>query len=239
MRNEKIITKLLRNLADLLGEEAARNPAFRERLDDILSSLSPVSPNTAKIRGMPAVPDQHLPDIYAERSNRSEGDFRIWLNDQPVPVLRSLIRSLDIDPTRRTSKWTESEKLSEFIADSLRARMSKGSSFLTRRETFMTKEHMQDCPLCQRPARYILVDYDNRKYFRCEQCTEFQISRMAEKRLVDAPQEWRDDYARKAREAHGDSVLVIRVPSMNPSLTTGNAQIAIEGEYVLRSDLPT
>jgi hypothetical protein len=238
MRNEKVLTKLLRSLADLLGEEADRNPAFREQLDGILSGLSPASAKPAKTRGTRAAPDQQLPDIHAERSKRGEVDFRVWLGDQPVPVLRALIRNLDIDPKRRTSRWTEGKKLSEFIADSLRARMSKGSSFLKHRETTVVNEHRQDCPLCQRPAHFIFVDYENRKYFRCDRCTEFQISRMAENRLADAPQEWRDDYARKAREAHADSVLVIRVPSMNPSLTARDTQIAVEGEYVPRSDLP-
>jgi hypothetical protein len=123
------LIKLLRSLVDLLGEEAARNPAFADRLDTVLQGLSADRSKTA-----PAQPQrtEQLPDIHSELVARGETDFRLWLRDLPVFTLRAIIRAQDFDSTRRTSKWKETEKLADFIVDSLRARMSKGASFIGR-----------------------------------------------------------------------------------------------------------
>ena len=129
MRNEKALIKLLRGLVDLLADEAARNPDFAARLDDVLTGLTKESAKPAK---QPATPPAELPDIHAEWNQRSETDFRLWLRDQPMSVLRALVRTHDFDPTRRTTKWKEAEKLADFIADGLKARLARGSSFLGR-----------------------------------------------------------------------------------------------------------
>lgn len=77
-------------------------------------------------------PPAELPDVHAECNPRSESDFQLWLRDQPIPVLRALVRIRDFDPTRRTAKGKEAEKLADFIADGLKARLARGSSFLGR-----------------------------------------------------------------------------------------------------------
>ncbi len=71
-----------------------------------------------------------LPDIHTELSARGDGEFRLWLRDQPTSILRSLIRKHDLDATRRTVKWREPEKLAEFIADGMSARSTRGSAFI-------------------------------------------------------------------------------------------------------------
>lgn len=130
MRKEKALIGLLRSLVDLLTEESARNPEFSSKLDALLSEL-PEKKTTAK-RTAKTTPPEHLPDIHAEWTARGETDFRLWLRDQPVPVLRALVRAEDLDTTRRTVKWKEAEKLANFITDSLRARQSRGSAFIGR-----------------------------------------------------------------------------------------------------------
>jgi hypothetical protein len=130
MRNEKALISLLRGLVDLLHEESARNPEFSSKLDILLSEL-PWKKSTAKTTAK-TTPLENMPDIHAERITRGEIDFRLWLRDQPVPLLRAVIRAEDLDATRRTVKWKEAEKLAEFIADSLRARQSRGSAFIGR-----------------------------------------------------------------------------------------------------------
>ena len=132
MRNEKALIKLLRGLVDLLADEAGRNPDFAARLDDVLTGLPAGSAKPPKQR---ATPPAESPDIHAEWNQRSETDFRLWLRDQSMPVLRALIRTHDFDPTRRTTKWKEAEKLADFIADGLKARLARGSSFLGRGTT--------------------------------------------------------------------------------------------------------
>lgn len=129
MRNEKALIKLLRGLVDLLAEEAARNSNFAARLDDVLTGLQKESATPSKQRT--TLPTE-LPDIHVEWNQRNETDFRLWLRDQPMPVLRALVRTHDLDPTRRTTKWKEAEKIANFIAEGLKARLARGSSFLGR-----------------------------------------------------------------------------------------------------------
>lgn len=93
----------------------------------------------------------------------------------------------------------------------------------------------QECPLCQKPAKFQLVDYKDTKHFRCDHCTEFLISIAAENRLAHSVPEWRIQFSERARHAPQDAVLVIhRAPSpqdrsiANPMFTY---------KYVLRTDL--
>ena len=130
MRKEKALIALLRRTARLLAEESKRNPEFAARLESLLSEPRERTAPTRR----PATdrPTEPLPDVHSEWSMRGETDFRLWLRDQPLPVLRGVIRSEDFDPARRTAKWKEAEKLAAFIADSLRARLSRGSAFISR-----------------------------------------------------------------------------------------------------------
>lgn len=130
MRKEKTLIDLLRNLVHLLTEESARNPEFSSKLDILLSKL-PEKKSTVK-KTTRAIPPEHLPDIHSEWNAREETDFRLWLREQPVPVLRAIVSAEDLDATRRSAKWKEAEKLANFIADSLRARQSSGSAFIGR-----------------------------------------------------------------------------------------------------------
>ncbi len=129
MRKEKVLIGLLQDLVDLLAEESARNPEFAARIDRLFSDLpkrkKPPRKSTAKNQ-----PLEPLPDIHGEWNARGETDFRLWLREQPIPVLRAIIRTQDMDATRRTVKWKEAEKLAEFIADGLRTRLSRGSAFV-------------------------------------------------------------------------------------------------------------
>ncbi|MBI1762163.1 MAG: hypothetical protein HYR56_12090 [Acidobacteria bacterium] len=130
MRKEKALIDLLRGLVDLLAEESARNLEFSSKLEALLSELPE---KKAKPKKTPTVRlPKNLPDIHAEWNSRDETDFRLWLRDQSIPVLRAIIRAEDMDATRRTAKWKEAEKLADFIADGLRARQSRGSAFIGR-----------------------------------------------------------------------------------------------------------
>lgn len=132
MRKEKTLIDLLRGLVNLLSEESASNPEFATKVENLLADLpekkqSPRS-RTQKDDPLPG----SLPDIHAELNARGETEFRLWLREQPIPVLRAIIRTQDLDSTRRTTKWKEAQKLAEFITDSLRARLSRGSAFIGR-----------------------------------------------------------------------------------------------------------
>lgn len=131
MRNEKALIALLRGLVDLLAEESAQNPEFASKIERLLSGL----PEKKTIKKVPVVKKptrEPLPDVHAEWNARGETSFRLWMREQPIPVLRAVIRAQDLDPTRRTTKWKDAEKLAEFIADNVRLRVSRGSAFIGR-----------------------------------------------------------------------------------------------------------
>ncbi len=130
MRKEKALIGLLRGLVELLAEESSRNPEFASKLNSLLSEMPERKAALKRSTTTPA--PEHLPDIHAEWNARGETDFRLWLRDLSIPVLRAVIRSEDLDATRRTTKWKEAKKLAEFIADNLRARQSRGSAFIGR-----------------------------------------------------------------------------------------------------------
>ncbi|WP_322514200.1 hypothetical protein SR870_14240 [Rhodopseudomonas palustris] len=121
---------LLRGLVDLIAEEAEKNAAFSDRLNGLLETIpvreEAIKPKKARDNSA------KIPDIYAENAVRSADDFLLWLRELPLDTLRSVIRLNDFDPTRRTTKWKDPEKLATFIADNLRARSARGSAFMTR-----------------------------------------------------------------------------------------------------------
>jgi hypothetical protein len=128
MRKETALANLLRGLVDLISDEAARNPEFAASIENLLLPL-PERSVRAKKAHAPKQP-LTLPDIHRERDARGSTEFRLWLRDQPIPVLRGLIRQHDLDAAHRTGKWKEAEKLSGYIADQLDIRAERGSSFL-------------------------------------------------------------------------------------------------------------
>lgn len=132
MRKEKQLIEMLRRLVSLLAEESARNPEFAIEVETLLSAL----PERRLTRVPPQKREKPVAlDVHAEWSSRGEAEFRLWIKDQSIPALRAVISSEDIDPTRRTAKWKDAEKLAEFIADGLSARSSRGSAFMSRSAT--------------------------------------------------------------------------------------------------------
>lgn len=119
---------LLRSLVNLLSEEAERNPEFASRLDSLLSPLPRTKTHPKK--SISKKEPEQVPDIYVEWNKRGETEFRLWLRDQSIGVLRAILRLHDLDASRRTTKWRDPEKLSAYIADHLQSRLARGSSFL-------------------------------------------------------------------------------------------------------------
>jgi hypothetical protein len=128
MREEKIVARLFRKVADLVADEANRNADFAKRLEDILSEL-PIA-GAKKQKEKPDDPPAELPDIFEEAKTRGDSEFLLWLQDQPMPVLRRLIKVHDFDAAGRAARWKDPEKLAALVAEELRARMSRGSAFL-------------------------------------------------------------------------------------------------------------
>ena len=129
MRKEKALISLLRGLVELLAKESAHNPEFGSKIEELLSNLPERKTDPKRISEKKPLREE-LPDIYTEWDIRGETDFRLWLREQQIPVLRAIIRAQDFDTTRRSTKWKETAKLADFIADCLRTRLSRGSAFI-------------------------------------------------------------------------------------------------------------
>lgn len=130
MRKEKALTTLLADLVAVLADEADHNPAFAARLDQLLAELPE---RKSARRKAPKLQAASPLDLHVELQARGEQEFKHWLREHPVDVLRASIRAHDLDPSRRTSKWKDPEKLADFIADTLQARLARGSAFIGRR----------------------------------------------------------------------------------------------------------
>jgi hypothetical protein len=128
MRKEKALISLLQGLVEIIGEEAARNPEFADKLEILMSPVPDKPQRRKQPRSLP--PTVETPDIYAEWRTRGEQEFRVWLSENSLEILRALIKQHELDPSRRTSRWKEPEKLSSFIADQLQSRLSRGSRFM-------------------------------------------------------------------------------------------------------------
>jgi hypothetical protein len=133
MRTQKTLINLLNKLVKLISDEYDNNEFFREKIEILLSDL-PENKVKSK-RSISSTKPENIPDIYEEWRSRDETDFRIWLRNQPISLLRTIIKVQDFDPIRRTVKWKDNEKLAEFIVDVLRSRISRGSSFIGRSTT--------------------------------------------------------------------------------------------------------
>jgi hypothetical protein len=128
MRNKSALIRLFRDLLKLIADEAERNEEFAARLDELLAPVPGKSRSKGIRSKMKSEPD--APDIYAEREMRGEDEFRLWLRDQTVQVLRATIRKHDLDSARRTARWKDAEKLGAYIADRVEGRRERGSSFM-------------------------------------------------------------------------------------------------------------
>ncbi len=130
MRKEKSLVSLIRKLAKVIGDEAARNPEFASELAKLLPDSSSNKRGVGRQSQQSKPVQEQLPDIHKIWSERGEEEFRYWGKDQSVQTLRALIRAEDLDPTRKTNKWSDVEKLASYLSDGLKARKGRGSAFL-------------------------------------------------------------------------------------------------------------
>ena len=99
----------------------------------------------------------------------------------------------------------------------------------------MTATFKQLCPLCGVDAEYCLVDRENRKYFKCPNCTYFQISRRAEEALAERSSARKARYASEAPKAPPEHMLVIRMPDHEHRLASSDV---LQAGFVAKAELP-
>lgn len=108
--------------------EAIVKFSFSARVERLLEAIPEHRKATPREMGLSA--SEALPAVHAEWTARGETGFRIWLRDQPISTTRAAIGAHDLDPIRRNAKWKEREKLADFVADSIRARLAREATLI-------------------------------------------------------------------------------------------------------------
>ena len=85
MRKEKALISLLKELVDLMSEEAAQNPEFSRKLELLLSPLP--AKKLAK-RKRPAAAALDLPDVYREYNARGQAESMLEFRLPTVTICR-------------------------------------------------------------------------------------------------------------------------------------------------------
>lgn len=75
----------------------------------------------------------------------------------------------------------------------------------------------EDCPLCDESAEYYKVDHGRLKYFKCSTCSYFQVSGQVERKLTDAPKEWKEALSERAQNTPEDHLMVLEIRSKESS----------------------
>src|ERR1700693_2170556 len=100
MQRAKTLTKFLKAIAEIVADEAERNPAFAEKLDAAMSSLPVKKPKKQKLV-------YAGPDIYVEYQQRGEEEFRFWLAGLDLPTLKAIVKVNGFNITKSAKRWTE------------------------------------------------------------------------------------------------------------------------------------
>src|SRR5208282_4291164 len=127
MQRVKTLTKFLKAMAEIVADEAERNPAFAEKLDAIMSPLPLAKAKTPKKENHV----RHVPDVYIEYQKREKEEFRFWLAGLDLTTLKAIVKVNGFDVTKTSRRWTEPDKFVTLITEQVRARLKRGSAFIT------------------------------------------------------------------------------------------------------------
>lgn len=125
MREIKSFLNVLRDIIEVVEQEASQNTAFSNRLEAALKGAS----KKPSVKDTDALGD--LPDLFNEAKSRTDEALNAWLGTLDIPTLKGLIRKYDLDSSRRSSKWSDHQKFAKLIAEKVRARVRRGSAFLS------------------------------------------------------------------------------------------------------------
>jgi hypothetical protein len=131
MQSGQKLTRALRALVELVEEEAARNPAFAERLEAVISDLPSGTAAKKPAKPKSASEDIEIPDVLKAFQDKGEPEFRFWLRDFDLPTLKAVVKANGFDPGKNSQRWTEPDKFIALIAEQTAARLRRGSAFLT------------------------------------------------------------------------------------------------------------
>jgi len=123
------LNRAFRALIGLVEEEASRNPSFAERLEAIVADLPSGSPSKKSQKSKKSVAPNDVPDVLKGFQEKGETEFRFWLRDFDLTILKAIVKANGFDPGKSSQRWTEPDKFIELITEQTTARLRRGSSF--------------------------------------------------------------------------------------------------------------
>ncbi len=124
------LTRALRALVELVEEEAARNPAFAQRLESVVADL-PAGTGTKKLaKSKSSVDDVDAPDVLKIFQDKGETEFRFWLRDFDLLTFKAIVKANGFDPGKNSQRWTAPDQFIALITEQTAARLRRGAAFL-------------------------------------------------------------------------------------------------------------
>lgn len=129
------LTRALRALVELVEDEAARNPAFAQRLEAVIADLPAGTTTKKPSKSKDSAEDIEIPDVLKAFQRKGESEFRFWLRDFDITTLKAIVKTNGFDPGKNSQRWTEPDKFIALITEQTAARLRRGSSFLPPKST--------------------------------------------------------------------------------------------------------
>ena len=131
MRQVRDLSRKLRELLQLVEDEAEINPDFARRLTHLLGEKIRRSTGDAT----KAASGGAIPDVFEALERLGEEEFHFWLRGLDLSILKSIVRVNGYDPQERVRRWKDPDKFVILIVEQTKARRSRGSAFLNPKES--------------------------------------------------------------------------------------------------------
>jgi hypothetical protein len=132
------LKRTLTAIATIVADEAARNPAFRSRIEDALGVNAPEvkAANKSLVANKPLVEEKRrggrrtaaLLDPV-DLAKHGEGELRTKLSGLDLERLLDVVAEFGMDPGKLVMKWKDRERIIDRIVEIALARSTKGDAF--------------------------------------------------------------------------------------------------------------
>jgi len=135
MQPSQKLTQTFRALVALVEDEAAHNPVFAQRLEEIVAELPVGSLGKKPASSRRTNKNVDVPDVLKVFQEKGDFEFRLWLRDFNVTTLKAIVKANGFDPGKISQRWIDPDKFITLIAEQTAARLRRGSAFLPQKST--------------------------------------------------------------------------------------------------------
>ncbi len=129
MQSNKKIGTLLRRLVVIIEEECEKNPDFSAKVHGLLEQKSEPVVRKPKQTNIDSTKEP-MPNVLQELESKGEEEFRFWLRDLDLDLLKLIVKTNGFDAAKKSLRWKDKDKFIELITEQASAQLKRGSSFL-------------------------------------------------------------------------------------------------------------